>query len=106
MIFVNGTSIYTVNTQQFELILTVEGDEVVMDETFLWKFVLVADSIEIQTGAEVFFSTLKTLYIFCVILLQEDGGFGGGALVSHAVVGIGGVGERTSFFAAGHSLSI
>ena len=72
MIFVNGTSIYTVHTQQFELILTVEGDEVVMDKTFLWELVLVADSVEIQTGAEVFFSTLETLYIFCVILLQKD----------------------------------
>ena len=35
MVFMNRTAVYTVDTEQFELILTVECNEVIMDQAFL-----------------------------------------------------------------------
>ena len=47
MIFVDCASVNTVDTEQFELVLAVESDEIVMDQTFLRQLVLVADSVEL-----------------------------------------------------------
>ena len=48
-----------------------------MDQTFLRNLILVANPVELQTGAEVVFATLERLDILSMILLQKDGGLGG-----------------------------
>jgi len=68
----HSTPIDTVDAKQLELIFTIQGDEIVMDQTFLWNLVLVADPVEFQAGAEVILTTLERLNVFCVIFLQQN----------------------------------
>ena len=77
MVLVNRTSVDTVDAEQLELVLTVKGNEIVMHQTLLRNFVFVADPIQLQTGAEVLLATLKGLNVFCMVLLQQNGGLGG-----------------------------
>jgi len=68
----HSTPIDTVDAKQLELIFTIQGDEIVMDQTFLWNLILVADSVEFQAGAEVVLTTLERLNVFRVIFLQQN----------------------------------
>ena len=72
MVLMDRASVDTVDAEQFELVLAVEGDEVVMDQALLGQLVVVADFVEFQACAKVLFASLEGLYIFCVILLQKD----------------------------------
>ncbi len=66
----DGAAVDAVHAEQFELVLAVQRDEVVMDQAFLWELVVVGYPVELQAGAEVLFTTLQGLDILCVILLQ------------------------------------
>lgn len=45
MIFVNGASVDAVHAEEFELVLAVKSNEVIMDQTFLRKLVVVRYSV-------------------------------------------------------------
>ena len=47
MFFVKSTSIDTVDTKKFKLILAIKGNKVIVNKTFLRQFILVANSIEL-----------------------------------------------------------
>ena len=63
------------------LVFAVECDKVGMEETLLWELILVADSVQIETGAEVLFLVDEGVDVFDVFFLEEDSGFGGRVLV-------------------------
>ena len=46
MILVHSTPIDTIHAQQFELILTVESNEVIMDQALLRQFIVIAHLIK------------------------------------------------------------
>lgn len=72
MFLMRCAAIDTVDTEQLELVLTVEGDEIIVEETLLRHLVFVGNAVEVQTGTEVVLSALKGFDVICVILLQKD----------------------------------
>ncbi len=85
------------------LIFAVEGDKVGMEETLLWQLILVADSVEVKTGAEILFLVDEGIDVFDVFFLEEDCGFGGRVLVlAVGNKGFGRVGKWLALFAAVH----
>lgn len=72
MFLMRCAAIDTVDTEQLELVLTVESDEIIVEETLLRHLVFVGNAVEVQTGTEVVLSALKGFDVICVILLQKD----------------------------------
>lgn len=99
-----GAAIDTVDAEQLELVLTVEGDEIIVEEALLRHLIFVGNAVEVQTRTEVVLFALEGFDVICVILLQEDRGLCWGALLAHACVRVGRVGQGFAFFAIGHEL--
>ena len=49
MFLMRSAAIDTVNTKQLELVLTVEGDEIIVEEALLRHLVFVGNAVEVQT---------------------------------------------------------
>lgn len=98
VILVDCTSINAVHTEEFILIFTVEGNEVVVEEAFLRHLCFVGDSIKVKACAKVLLTRLEGFNIFSVVLLQQDRCFGRRSLLPHVGVGIRRIGQRLSLF--------
>lgn len=65
-------AIDTVDTEQLELVLTVEGDEIIVEEALLRHLVFIGNAVEIQTGTEVVLPALQGLDVICMVLLKQN----------------------------------
>ena len=98
MVFMNSTTIYTVDAKKFELVFTIKSDEIVMNQALLGNLILVANSVELKAGTEIVLSTLKRFNVFSMVLLQKDGGFRGRALITHRRVSVWRIWQGATFF--------
>ena len=70
MFLMRSTAIDTVDTEQLELVLTVEGDEIIVEEALLRHLVFVGNAVEVQTGTEVVLFPLEGFDVIRVVLLK------------------------------------
>ena len=70
MFLMRSAAIDTVNTKQLELVLTVEGDEIIVEEALLRHLVFVGNAVEVQTGTEVVLFPLEGFDVIRVVLLK------------------------------------
>jgi hypothetical protein len=55
----HSAAIDTIYAKQFEFVLTIQSNEVVMDKTLLRKFIFIRYSIEVKACTKIILSSMK-----------------------------------------------